>query len=283
MLTYKTQLHFESQATCVFAQTPCKALGGRLSHSGHSPAGRMKFSGLGCLEVGLTEIAGEPEITGMEVSEFGRSCGVSPLRDLVKTLTTCCRRPNPPPTGPQAFLCEMGHHPQGSPGSEHLSPWPGCSSDHMPLCPSQYQVWDQLMPPPGASASQPAKEQNAGCQLCGWCVGATLALHGARSWRALLPFPWVRLTEHLRAQEMVLVLYWSPLPQDAQVWGPRGHQAGGGSESKPLSLQIASGLLPASLSQHLNSLGFPCFRWSSPGADGPLSLGPGTDSHVCAL
>lgn len=75
MLTYKTQLHFEeSQATCVFAQTPCKALGGA-SHSGHSPAGRMKFSGLGCLEVGLTEIAGEPEITGMEVSEFGR-CGV---------------------------------------------------------------------------------------------------------------------------------------------------------------------------------------------------------------
>lgn len=79
MLTYKTQLHFEeSQATCVFAQTPCKALGGA-SHSGHSPAGRMKFSGLGCLEVGPREIAGEPEITGMEVSQFGRCGAVCPL------------------------------------------------------------------------------------------------------------------------------------------------------------------------------------------------------------
>ena len=114
MLTYKTQLHFqESQATCVFAQTPCKALGGA-SHSGHSPAGWMKFSGLGCLEVGPRGIAGEPEITGMEASEFGRCGAVYALGTWVKTLTTCCRRPSPPSTEPQAFLCEMGHHPQGA-------------------------------------------------------------------------------------------------------------------------------------------------------------------------
>lgn len=103
--------------------------------------------------------------------------------------------------------------------------------------------------------------------------------------RALLPFPWVRLTEHLQG------------PGDGagplQVLCHRTHRSGGPvgtrlavvARIQALSLQIASpALLPASLSQHLNSLGFPCFRWSSPGADGPLSLGPPVlNSHVCAL
>lgn len=78
MLTYKTQLHFEeSQAACVFAQTPCKALGGAPLWPFSS--GADEFSGPGCLEAGLREIAGEPEITGMEVSEFGRCGAVCPL------------------------------------------------------------------------------------------------------------------------------------------------------------------------------------------------------------
>ena len=123
MLTYKTQLHFqESQATCVFAQTPCKALGGA-SHSGHSPAGWMKFSGLGCLEVGPRGIAGEPEITGMEASEFGRCGAVYALGTWVKTLTTCCRRPSPPPLSLKLSSVKWAITPRAHPpGSEHPPP-----------------------------------------------------------------------------------------------------------------------------------------------------------------
>ena len=99
---------------------------------------------------------------------------------------------------------------------------------------------------------------------------------------ALLPFPWVRLTEHLQgpgdgAGPLQVLCHRSG--------GPVGTRLAVVARIQALSLQIASpALRPASLSQHLNSLGFPCFRWSSPGADGLLSLGPPVlNSHVCAL
>lgn len=223
MLTHKTQLHFEeSQATCVFAQTPCKALGGA-AHSGHLPAGRMKFSGLGFLEVGLRGIAGEPEITGMEASEFRRCGAVCPLGTWVKTLTTCCRRLSPHPTEPQAFLCEMGHHPQGAPPRVrapttlswaaaqttcHFAPLgtrSGTSSCHLrgPLLPNLPK--SKALE---ASCAAGVLEQPRPCMVLGREC-------------ALLPSPGSGWLSVSRAQEMVLVLCQSSAAGCTGVGAPR--------------------------------------------------------------
>lgn len=79
--------------------------------------------GPGCLEAGLRGIAREPEITGMEASEFGRCGAVCPLGTWVKTLTTCCRRPSPSPLSLKLSSVKWAITPRAHPlGSEHPPP-----------------------------------------------------------------------------------------------------------------------------------------------------------------
>ena len=150
---------------------------------------------------------------GMEASEFGRCGAVCSLGTWVKTLTTCCRRPSPPPLSLRLSSVKWAITPRAHPsGTEYPLP-----SVRLQLRPCA----TLLLSAPGLGPAHVTSEglcfptcQRA-CQLRAWCVGAAPASRGARASPGPRRCCWPSA---------------GPLLQDTQVWGPHGHQAGSGGE-----------------------------------------------------